>query len=118
MQPDVDPYGPFPAEWERLIGEVMHAGGAPNTREAAKARLQAHVLMADLQHRVAIADSEQRQRKAGADAAASHARAVELHAAAMKTQATALTWATWVLAAATLGLFIATVVLVTKTGQG
>ncbi|NYE38011.1 hypothetical protein F4692_003156 [Nocardioides cavernae] len=111
-----DPFEePFPQAWEELLQEMVRAGGAVNLREAAAARLDAYVRLAELQHRLLIADRHQRLMSDAEAASKANTRALLDQAAAQDRQATAanshaasLKWATWALVAATVVLIIVT----------
>lgn len=82
--------GPIPAVWNDLVTQIGGVDVDSRKRSELEARLQVWVLFTDL-------------------------RARQVEAAAAARQAKALNVATWVLAAATLGLFIATIALVMRT---
>lgn len=89
--PDMPDLGkPIPAAWNELIAHLGGVEVVSRKRSELEARLQVWLLFTDL-------------------------RARQLEAAAVARQARAMSIATWVLAAATLGLFIATIALVIRT---
>ena len=107
----------FPQAWEDLLQEMVKSGGAINVREAAAARLNAYVRLAELQHRLLIADRHQQVMRDAEVASRANTQALFDQAAAQDRQATAanshaasLKWATWALVAATVVLIVVTAI--------
>jgi hypothetical protein len=105
----------FPQQWEDLLQKMAGAGGDENGREAAKARLNAYVMGAQLMQTVRLAERREELMRAAETASAAHTRALLDQAAAQERQASAanahaasLKWATWALALATLVLIAVT----------
>lgn len=105
----------FPQEWEDLLQKMAGSGGDENGREAAKARLNAYVMGAQLMQTVRLAERREALMKAAEDATIAQTAALLEQAAAQERQATAanahaasLKWATWALVVATLVLILVT----------
>jgi hypothetical protein len=114
--PPINPFGQFPEEWRHLISEIRHSGGDANGREGAKARLEAEMLVVDLQHRERMASRAERQAELDRGAADRQAAAqrslVEAQNALVAAQnalTASLNKATWVLVILTLGLLVTAV---------
>jgi hypothetical protein len=116
----------FPQAWEDLLQKMAGAGGLQkmagaggdqNGREAAKARLNAYVMGAQLMQTVRLAERHEELMKAAEAASAAQTAALLDQAAAQERQATAandhaasLKWATWALVLATVVLIVVTAV--------
>lgn len=105
----------FPSHWEELLQKMASAGGDENGREAAKARLSAYVLGAQLMQTVRLAErrdelmaAAEAASRAQTDALLEQAAAQEHQASAANAHAASLKWATWALVFATLALIVVT----------
>lgn len=106
-----DVSGRIPEAWSNLVDEIGSV--EPSSRRASElqARLQVWLLFAHLRSQQQESQAAERRANDARAQADAHARAAQRNADGAKSQAKVLSLATWVLAAATLGLFVATVVL-------